>query len=84
MTETIGGEARFSYVPPTAVSDATAAGVSAHEPARSHTAGEIHGVVRVCQEKLQRVQENMAVCENPAVGFCKSKQSESRELCLNF
>ncbi|XP_053084131.1 upstream stimulatory factor 2 isoform X3 [Pangasianodon hypophthalmus] len=43
--ETIGGEARFSYIPPAAVSDATAAGVSAHpaEPTRSHTAGEMDG-----------------------------------------
>ncbi|XP_060756327.1 upstream stimulatory factor 2 isoform X2 [Neoarius graeffei] len=42
--ETIGGEARFSYIPPTAVSDATAAGVSAHpaEPTRSHTAGQFY------------------------------------------
>lgn len=46
--ETIGGEARFSYIPPAAVSDATTAGVSAHpaEPTRSHTAGEIDGVPR--------------------------------------
>ncbi|KAG7317937.1 hypothetical protein KOW79_018972 [Hemibagrus wyckioides] len=44
VAETIGGEARFSYVPPTAVSDATAAGVSAHpaEPACSHTAGQFY------------------------------------------
>ncbi|KAB5532925.1 hypothetical protein PHYPO_G00125690 [Pangasianodon hypophthalmus] len=42
--ETIGGEARFSYIPPAAVSDATAAGVSAHpaEPTRSHTAGQFY------------------------------------------
>lgn len=40
--ETIGGEARFSYLPPAAVSD----GVSAHaaEPTLSHTAGETRGV----------------------------------------
>lgn len=46
--ETIGGEARFTYVPPSAVSDATAAGVSAHpaETTRSHTAGETPGVAR--------------------------------------
>ncbi|KAM9436763.1 upstream stimulatory factor 2 isoform 3-T3 [Clarias gariepinus] len=42
--ETIGGEARFSYIPPAAVSDATATGVSAHpaEPTRSHTAGQFY------------------------------------------
>lgn len=41
--ETVGGTARFSYIPKTAVSDATAAEVSAHpaEPTRSHTAGQI-------------------------------------------
>lgn len=63
--ETIGGEARFSYVPPTAVSDATAAGVSVHpaETTRSYTAGEIDGVIRFCQEKLKQVQKNMTECK---------------------
>lgn len=44
--ETSGGEARFSYIPPAAVSDATAAGVSAQpaEPTHSYTAGEIDSV----------------------------------------
>ncbi|KAK2815209.1 hypothetical protein Q7C36_023475 [Tachysurus vachellii] len=44
VAETIGGEARFSYVPTTAVSDATAAGVSVHpaETTRSHTAGQFY------------------------------------------
>ncbi|KAF4076057.1 hypothetical protein AMELA_G00225960 [Ameiurus melas] len=42
--ETIGGEARFSYIPPAVVSDATTAGVSPHpaEPTRSHTAGQFY------------------------------------------
>lgn len=54
--EMIGGEARFSYIPPAAVSDATAAGVSAHpaEPTHSHTAGEIHCVTPgICENKTE-------------------------------
>lgn len=68
--ETIGGEARFSYIPPAAVSDATATGVSAHpaEPTRSHTAGELDSV----HTDAKRCDSN---CRNKK--FIKTRQFET-------